>query len=51
MYKASYYCVQTGHKKPKEMSTLKIVNFKKENRDCKKLHKQDEDTDNELYYI
>jgi len=28
---------------------LKIVNFKKENGDCKKLPKQDEDTGNEFY--
>jgi len=30
---------------------LKIVNFKKENRDCKKLLKQDENTGNLFYYI
>jgi len=37
--------------KNKEMSKLKKVNFKKGNRDCKKLLKQDEDTGNEFYYI
>ena len=36
-----------GHK----TNTLKNVNFKKENRDHKKLLKQGENTGNELYYI
>jgi len=41
----------TRHEKTKEMSKLKIVNFKKGNRDCKKLLKQDKNTGNEFYYI
>jgi len=42
----------TGHKKTKETSKLKkIVVFKKENRDHKKLLKQDENTGNVFYYI
>jgi len=41
----------TGHEKTKEMSKLKNCWFQKGNRDCKKLCKQDEDTDNEFYYI
>jgi len=32
-------------------SKLNIVNFKKRNRDRKKLLKQDEDTGNDFYYI
>jgi len=41
----------TVHKITKETSKLKIVNFKKGNRDREKLLKLDEDTGNEFYYI
>jgi len=38
----------TGHKKLKKWVNLKIVNFKKESGDHKKLLKQDENTGKEF---